>query len=503
MNYPFWDVDIGYGLLMSIIAVVHVFVSHFAIGGGLYLVIVERTARAQGDQLKLDYLKRLSKFFVMTSVVFGALTGVAIWFIIGLLNPAATEVLIHNFVWAWAIEWTFFAVEILAAILYFYSWDRMSPRSHIILGWIYFASAWLSLAVINGIITYMLTPGDWLTTKDFWDGFLNPTYFSSTVLRTGICIMLAGLYASLVAAREKDSLFRIKLIRYNSYWGLIGLLIAMLSYYWFRASIPTEQMSTMLERMVMPWVAQDQLRLFAGVLIGGFIIYGFILTKAYRTTIAILMMTMGLLWFGAFEWFSESSRKPFVIQDYMYANAISVASLEQTQSEGLLSAITFRTGNDGADLFRRACRSCHTIDGYRPVNRAYAGTDIEFIAGMIRGAKAMRANMPPWAGTEQESMMLATHIYEQIDQRHIKDIYDLDGAELGEKVYEIRCGKCHEIGGYNDKTESLVDLTDEDYNDLLDEAGDLAEEMPAFTGDQIERDALIAFFKTLEEGVQK
>lgn len=33
MNYPFWDIDIGYGWLMGSIANLHVFISHFAIGG--------------------------------------------------------------------------------------------------------------------------------------------------------------------------------------------------------------------------------------------------------------------------------------------------------------------------------------------------------------------------------------------------------------------------------------------------------------------------------------
>ena len=41
MNYPFWDVGIGYGLLMPIIAVIHVFFSHFAIGSALYLVVAD------------------------------------------------------------------------------------------------------------------------------------------------------------------------------------------------------------------------------------------------------------------------------------------------------------------------------------------------------------------------------------------------------------------------------------------------------------------------------
>lgn len=99
MHYPFWDVGIGYGYLMAAIAVLHVFISHFAIGGGLYLVVVETAARKRGDQDTLGFLKRLSKFFILTSLVMGAITGVGIWFIIGLLNPAATEALIHNFVW--------------------------------------------------------------------------------------------------------------------------------------------------------------------------------------------------------------------------------------------------------------------------------------------------------------------------------------------------------------------------------------------------------------------
>ncbi|HEX5132736.1 MAG TPA: cytochrome C, partial [Candidatus Krumholzibacteria bacterium] len=122
MHYPFWDAGVGYGVLMALIAVIHVFVSHFAIGGGLYLVVAETSARRHNDTQKLAYLESLSKFFILVTLVFGALTGVGIWFVIGLLNPAATEMLIHNFVWGWAIEWTFFVVEIAAAMIYFYGW---------------------------------------------------------------------------------------------------------------------------------------------------------------------------------------------------------------------------------------------------------------------------------------------------------------------------------------------------------------------------------------------
>jgi hypothetical protein len=43
MNYPAWYIpEVGGGLLIAIIAITHVFISHFAVGGGLYLVFAER-----------------------------------------------------------------------------------------------------------------------------------------------------------------------------------------------------------------------------------------------------------------------------------------------------------------------------------------------------------------------------------------------------------------------------------------------------------------------------
>ena len=35
MDYPIWDVAVGGGMVMAVVAIAHVIVSHFAIGGGL------------------------------------------------------------------------------------------------------------------------------------------------------------------------------------------------------------------------------------------------------------------------------------------------------------------------------------------------------------------------------------------------------------------------------------------------------------------------------------
>jgi cytochrome bd-type quinol oxidase subunit 1 len=120
MNYPVWDVPvIGSGWVIGSIAIIHVLISHFAVGGGVYLAVAEWKARREGRTAWLGYLKGHSYFFLVLTGVYGAVTGVAIWFAIGLAHPEGTSTLIHNFVFGWAIEWVFFIVELTAAAVYY------------------------------------------------------------------------------------------------------------------------------------------------------------------------------------------------------------------------------------------------------------------------------------------------------------------------------------------------------------------------------------------------
>ena len=159
MNYPIWDVPlIGGGIVIAIVAIVHVFISHFAVGGGIYLVLTERKARRENDEALLSFLRSQSLFFLVLTLVAGALTGVGIWFAISLVSPDATSALLHVFVWIWATEWVFFLVEIISILVYYYGWDRLEARDHMRVGWIYAGSAWVSLVLITGILAFMLTP---------------------------------------------------------------------------------------------------------------------------------------------------------------------------------------------------------------------------------------------------------------------------------------------------------------------------------------------------------
>ena len=226
MNYPVWYLpNLGGGLLIAIIAVLHVVISHLAVGGGLFLVLTERKAVRTKNSALLEYVRKHTWFFLLLTMVFGGMSGVGIWFIISLVNPAATSSLIHTFVFGWAIEWVFFIGEIVALLIYHYRFGKMDHKPHMVLGWLYFIFAWLSFFIINGILGFMLTPGDWLETGSFWDGFFNPSFLPSLIFRTCISLIFAGVFGLVTGAWLKDADTRRLVFRQCARWMYAPLLV--------------------------------------------------------------------------------------------------------------------------------------------------------------------------------------------------------------------------------------------------------------------------------------
>jgi mono/diheme cytochrome c family protein len=421
LNYPIWSLP-SPGLLIAAVAILHVFVSHFAVGGGLFLVVAERRARRQHDDAVLAFVRRLSRVFVLLTLVFGAISGVGIWFTIGLVSPQATSSLINIFVWGWAIEWTFFVVEIAAAMVYYYGWDRLRAAEHEAVGWIYFASAWLSLVVINGILSFMLTPGRWLETHAFLDGILNPTYVPSLVARTLVAVGLAGLYVLLVVSREPDAALRARVGRWAGlYWVLptaVGIPAALV---WFLhaaagAGVPVGEIfgagsdgAGALAAAILNPAASGQpiaQRAALTVVLASLVVLVVTVTlvtrRRFGTTGAVVVMAAGLVAMGGGEWVREVLRKPYVIGGYMFVNGVRLPSppgtpqppadtegdrftIDALDRGGVLNASVWATpAPDGADevarraaegeqVFRLECRMCHTTDGYLGIRRLVAG----------------------------------------------------------------------------------------------------------------------------------
>jgi cytochrome bd-type quinol oxidase subunit 1 len=445
MQFPVWDLtNFAGGFWIALIATVHVYVAHLAVGGGLFLVLTQMFARKEKSAEILAFVKKHTRFFLLLTIVFGAMTGVGIWFTISVLVPQATSVLIRNYVFGWATEWVFFLGEILALLIYYYRFGKMKDRQHLTMGWLYFIFAWLSLFVINGIITFMLTPGQWLATGLFWDGFFNPTFWPSLFFRTFAALMIAGLFGFITAIKIKDAITREKMIRYCLYWVTIPLLLSFVSGIWYLSAMPQGSKDLLASRsselsgfldiaiVMLPFI----------VILGALIVIK--LPQKFRLGLAALVVLAGFGYFGSFEFIREAARKPYIIRDYMYSNQILVDDVDRLNSEGFLinhkwSAIDEITDENalqaGQELFKFQCLSCHSIGGMMndilPLTESQSLTAAE---AKLRAHGSINAYMPPFVGTARERLALAQYI---VSGLHGKEIQAEEIATIKELPFAI------------------------------------------------------------------
>ena len=79
MTYPVWHLaGVNSGLIVAVVSVLHVFVAQFAVGGGIWLVWMERRVRRENDPDLLFWLERHTRVFLLLTMVFGGISGVGI-----------------------------------------------------------------------------------------------------------------------------------------------------------------------------------------------------------------------------------------------------------------------------------------------------------------------------------------------------------------------------------------------------------------------------------------
>jgi cytochrome bd-type quinol oxidase subunit 1 len=424
MNYPIWHLpSTGGSLLIAIIAIVHVVVAHLAVGGGLFLVLTEWKAHKTNDTRLLAYVKSHTWFFLLLSMVFGGVTGVGIWFIISLVNPGATSVLIHTFVFAWAIEWVFFIGEIVALLIYHYRFDKMNSRSHLIIGWLYFIFAWLSLFMINGILAFMLTPGDWLATGNFWDGLFNPSFLPSLLFRTAISLIFAGVFGLVTASFLKNQQLRNRIFKYCAKWMYFPLALLVLTGIYYTKVISTESFENLFH-------FNAESNLFRDVLLySSFALFGFGLFTLFRLPAlaqkigAFILVALCFSWMGGFEYTREIARKPYVIYNYMYSNGIMVKEANTINKTGFLKNANWTEIHEitnenqmlaGEEIFRLQCMSCHTIDGYNAIKPQINNLTERGLEAQLTGMGKVNTYMPPFVGTSNEKKALAAYLFYEL-----------------------------------------------------------------------------------------
>ena len=511
MNYPVWFLpETGGGFLIALISILHVFVSHFAVGGGLYLIYAEKKGLKENSQPILDFTKKHARFFLLVTMVFGSISGVGIWFIIALVNPAATSLLIHNFVFGWAAEWVFFTVEIAAAFVYYYMFGRMDSKTHLQVGWLYFIAAWMSLLLINGIIGVMLTPGSWAEDMDFWAGFFNPSFFPSLVFRTFIALMIAACYGYLSASFTADRDVRIAMTRFSAKWALVTLFVAVCSGLWYLSVLPGQAHGLVMGKSptiaaVMPWGAGGLLALLLVMLAAGVIRPSFNLKP-----VACVAMVSALLVMGGFEWTREAARRPYVINEVMYSNSILKNDVADLNENGYLRTALWVQNNEvsednlveaGQELFMHQCYSCHTVGGSNnDIVKATSSMSYRALVSYIDRIHEVRYFMPPFASTKQELRALAAYIAGGLHGKDIQEPQQVTGAEAqGAALFEDNCSSCHEV---EDLAAAFEGVEQNEIVEMLRSLDEISDEMEPFDGSKEEQGLLSGYLATLDEEEQ-
>lgn len=438
MHYPWWYVPgMTAPMIIALVSVFHVFIAMYAVGGGLFLAVETSYAYRTENRAYLSYLYKHTRFFIFVTLVFGAISGVGIWWTIGLASPLATETLIRIFVFAWASEWVFFVIELTTAFLFYYFWGRLAPGTHQTLGWIYAVSAWMSLFIITGITAFMLQPGAWLQTGDFIDAFFNPQTIPQTLSRTGGSLLLASLYVFLHASftLKEDPLIDL-LGRRSSRPALMGAILILLGGVTWYSALPPSARAAL--------ASASALNIFMTLLFAVTVAVFFMLYLGpYRNPrwvtpgFALLFLSFGILAVSTGEFIREAVRKPYIIYNLVTGHQLYVDEIPGVAERGFLESGLWtrlwlkenypqvfegRQVDEsrlirlpledrkriGKVLFMYHCNDCHALKrGYSASINLMRGWNRELILDTLLNLHKAEFFMPPWTGTKEEAEILA------------------------------------------------------------------------------------------------
>lgn len=425
MSIPYYPInDFGplmKGLVIGGLGIFHVFLAQFAIGGGFLMCHFQRLSNRRECTPADAFLLSYFKFLILVSFVLGALTGVGMWLTSIQISPRTIGLMVEEFHWIWAIEWTFFALEVVAGYSYYRYRDQLDDRTKLTLLVLYTGAAWMSLFWINGILSWQLTPGAWSESRDVWDGFFNPSFLPSLLFRT-IASLAIGALVAMVVVNSSEYISRsdrAELIRRIA-WFLVPMLAMPLLGAWYFAVMPPDSRSWVLGGSVALTLFLN-LAVGCSVLIGAYACFGILwrgLTVNGATAVLLCVLAFGATAGG--EFVREGARKPYTVRDTLYSTSMTPEELAVLRVKGsitddpypLRGADTLPTEQlaIGAKVFRVQCAICHTLDGVNGAVHLSEGWTLEQKRLNIAQLQRTKGFMPPFAGTAEEVEALVQYL---------------------------------------------------------------------------------------------
>lgn len=410
---PFYPVNafgpLMKGLVIGGVGILHVFLAQFAIGGGMLLWYFERLGQ-RGHPDARTFVDGYFKVLVLVSFVVGALTGVAMWFTTIQVGARTIGLMIDEFHWLWATEWVWFAVEITAGYAFYRYGPQLDGRARLRLLALYALASWMSLFWINGILSWQLTPGDWLHGGGVWTGFFNASFWPSLIFRTAVATTLAALVACiLINTMDLPRDRRAALIRRASRFAAPIAVMPVLAV-WFLYVLPEDSRSWLLGGS-MPMTMFVGVAAGASFLIGGYVVVGLILQRLYiNGATATLLLGLAFGATAAGEFVREGARKPFTVRGVLYSTAIRPSEVAQLRARGAATDDPYPLREPypdaqltrGARVERVLCDACHTMRGANALvelTRTWTDDQMRLNLAKLQRTKGF---MPPFAGNADD-----------------------------------------------------------------------------------------------------
>ena len=357
MDFPIFHLDfMGDRMLIAVIAVIHVIINHALAVGFLPIVTLmeyrgyrmKKQGSPESEQWDdLAYKLMFFAFVVTTSI--GALTGVGIWFSAALISPASIGSLIRVFFSAWFFEWIIFILEVVFIMIYFLSWKRSREnvrrkRNHVIVGGALSIFSWLTMAIIVGILGFMMDSGAWTQNKTLIDGFFNPVYLVQLLFRTPMAFVMGGAAALFLTLYhlKKHSEFRAKVLRNLNLWMFLWTPHVFAAGIYYYHKIPDLMVGNLPvavgTQAFQNWYDSLVYLLFALITVSMIVnIWTAVKPKYTSKYLMLITLLVIILTMGSFERVREFIRKPYVIENYMYSNQLLVDDYEKFKEDGLLA----------------------------------------------------------------------------------------------------------------------------------------------------------------------
>lgn len=390
--YPvFYVPNYGSAWLMGLTGAIHIMASHTSVGAGLLFAFLAHKAYKEDRPELYDYMKRYGMFLLIFSYVIGSITGPGIWYTATAASPRGISALIHNFVWVWATEWVFFIYEVIGVFALIYFIDRIDRKTHLKLTYTFAIASVGTLALIIGIISFMMWPGNdaYYNTGSASDAFFGVNTFPHMFLRIGFMIMMSGIIGMIISSSmKKDNLSLSKeLTQKMGVVSLIGGFLTLLSFMWYIMTLPANAHTLLgmsLDSIIMN-------RIILAILFSLYFSVAIFKPQWISRTLAITMMfIIGIVGVWPGEKLRETMRKPYVAGQYIYSNNIISRDVP---GKGIKNEVPLLAANGylkidpwvperlrtitpenklevGKMLVTRACSNCHSLEkygSYRPM----------------------------------------------------------------------------------------------------------------------------------------